>query len=336
MSKTYAVLKNANPGVDIHIAVFLAECAQAAYDEVTSPEAWATAAGFAQVHSFNRRNVQGFWCVQDGVALLAFRGTSNIGQWLRDARFFPGEFPWGRVHVGFRDGVDAVSSDLKAFAKAAAGANSVWVTGHSLGGALAVIAAARLRMMTPTPLSASLYTYGQPRVGLSGFASEFDTQLPQRLVRFINHSDIVPRVPPDPIYHHGGLGKRIVGTGVLELAPAPRALEMEAAPDERSESLQRALSGPAGAAAQPETAAARSIAATGTMLADGDLPSLTPEQFAELQFGLGASPNDGVGRSLGAPSRERAVARAESIPDFSDHAIKEYVRYLTEIEARGG
>ena len=47
------------------------------------------------------------------------------------------------------------------------------------------------------------------------FAERFSVEMPGRLWRFINQSDIVARVPPGPLYRHVGAIKRIVSPGVL-------------------------------------------------------------------------------------------------------------------------
>lgn len=233
-------------GLDLDIAVLLAEASLAAYDEALTPEEWAGSRGFARPVSFNQSNVQGFWTTAPGgVALLAFRGTSNIGQWLRDANFLPASHPWGRVHAGFADGVRDVEAHLQAFDAAAAAAPHFWITGHSLGGALAVIAAARFRMKGLNP---SLYTYGQPRVGLGGFRDTFESELPGRLHRFVNQSDIVPRVPPGLLYRHLDILKRIVRPGSLEagevVEPELVEIEMDPLTEEEFAALQERLRNP--------------------------------------------------------------------------------------------
>lgn len=198
-------------GLDLDVAVFLAEAAAITYSGSISIKAWALANGFGvQCTTFDHDNIQGFWCVAGEVALIAFRGTSNPGQWLRDVRFIPIESEWGRVHAGFKGGIEIAEPDLVAFEKAAVDAKHVWVTGHSLGGALAVMAAAHLKRRG---ISAALYTYGQPRVGLSGFADRFEQELSDKLIRFVNQSDIVPRVPPGIFYRHMGMVKHIVSNG---------------------------------------------------------------------------------------------------------------------------
>jgi len=306
MSDQYNIL--AASQLDLGMAVFLAEAAQAAY--LVAPEQWAKASGFTRIQAFDRGNIQGFWCAAGDVALLSFRGTSNPAQWLRDARFFPVPHPWGRVHVGFIDGIANVETDLAQFDPIACGAKHLWITGHSLGGALALIAAARLKMKG---FSASIYTYGQPRVGLGEFADRFAIELPGRLYRFVNQSDIVTRVPPGLLYQHTGIVKRIVRPGVLESVPGV------AAP---TNAIQDAVNRVAGTTILESV---RAISASGIVqpvLIDADIAPLSEQQFAELQLALGA----------GAPASHLEGVMLEGVlPWFSDHAISEYVRLLKEI-----
>lgn len=200
-----------NEGFHVSAAVWLAEASRDAY-EATTPD-WAKEEGNWRSAYFDRGNIQGYWVASDGIALLAFRGTDNLGQWIRDARILPDVHPWGRVHRGFARGLAEVEVDLEAFDAVAAKARTVWLTGHSLGGALAVLAAVRMMLRG---IETSVMTFGQPRVGLGDFQGRFDTHLPGRLIRVINQSDIVARLPPGLIYRHCGQVKRIVRPGVLE------------------------------------------------------------------------------------------------------------------------
>jgi triacylglycerol lipase len=197
---------------DLASAIFLAEASQAAYPDHLP--VWSSSLESKAL--FNRGNIQGYWVADGEVALLAFRGTDNLRQWLRDARIAPTTHAWGRVHVGFHTGLAEVELDMPAFDAVAAKAKHVWITGHSLGGALAVLAAARLKMKG---IDSRVYTFGQPAMGAFDFAERFDAELPGRLIRFINQSDIVARLPPAlPFlnYEHCGHVKRIVRPGVLE------------------------------------------------------------------------------------------------------------------------
>jgi hypothetical protein len=309
-------------GFDLNIAVFLAQASQAAYADGST---WATANGFTAAKTFNRGNVQGFWCAAGDVALLSFRGTSNPGQWLRDAHFFPVPHPWGRVHQGFKDGVAQVETDLLEFDPVAKKAQHLWITGHSLGGALALIAAARFKMQTPA-LTPNLYTYGQPRVGLVEFADRFAIELPGRLYRFVNQSDIVTRVPPGFLFQHTGILKRIVRPGVLETVL--KAMVSPAVPGAKAVAVESV--GPELASLVTGTAVLQSARAVEkseireATLIEADIPPLTDQQFAELQMALGSA--------AAAPGLQGLGIEAEGLlPWISDHAISAYLRLLTDI-----
>ena len=133
-------------GLDLTIAVFLAEACLEAYSETFSfTKQWIEDRKFKDHETFDAGNTQGFWAVADDVVMLCFRGTSNPGQWIRDARILPAMHPWGLVHRGFKTGVKVVAEHISDFAKLARTKKHVWITGHSLGGALAVMTAANLK-----------------------------------------------------------------------------------------------------------------------------------------------------------------------------------------------
>lgn len=70
------------------------------------------------------------------------------------------------------------------------------VTGHSLGGSLAALIGTCFTAMGPAIQPASaIYTFGQPRIGLYDFCNTYARLLGNKLVRFINKQDLVPRVP---------------------------------------------------------------------------------------------------------------------------------------------
>ncbi|MDC0681716.1 lipase family protein [Sorangium atrum] len=72
---------------------------------------------------------------------------------------------------------------------------ALYITGHSLGGALAVLMAATLRW----PLSEKLrgiYTYGQPMVGDKRTAERYQPKFGHKLYRHIYGVDVIPRLPP--------------------------------------------------------------------------------------------------------------------------------------------
>ena len=110
----------------------------------------------------------------------------------------------GNVHRGFLEALNQVwpgptgmTSYLLSNLAGPAGMRKVWFTGHSLGAALATLAAAQY-----TAGPRSLYTFASPRVGDAAFAAGFP--LP-RAPRFVHCNDLVPRLPPpDMGFKHAG------------------------------------------------------------------------------------------------------------------------------------
>ena len=123
--------------------------------------------------------------------IIAFRGTepkqmSDVKADL-NALQTKGFLNKGDVHSGFRGEVDKVWDTLKPLVLQK-GSTTVYVTGHSLGGAMATICSKRLQDIKPNVV---LYTYGSPRVGDRRWVKTL--QVPH--YRYQNNNDVVCRVP---------------------------------------------------------------------------------------------------------------------------------------------
>ncbi len=134
------------------------------------------------------------------VVITAFRGTelkssSVLHEINTDLNTKPVPFELGgRVHKGFLKGLEEIwggSGGLKIFLQNLIDENPdrpLWITGHSLGGALAALSFARI------PEAKGLYLYGAPRVGDKDFLALFEGR---SVWRIENALDPVPLVPPD-------------------------------------------------------------------------------------------------------------------------------------------
>lgn len=143
---------------------------------------------------------EGFITNDEQKIILAFRGTSATQDWLTDAMSI--QKTWtstkkiGKVHSGFYKSLNSVWSEIMEHLQALRTKNQpIWITGHSLGGALAALAFATLRLQEPKYEVAGAYTFGQPRVGNDDFTQAFDADAKHRLFRLVNNNDIVPRLP---------------------------------------------------------------------------------------------------------------------------------------------
>ena len=132
------------------------------------------------------------------LVLLSFRGTEKkISDWITDLTLTShdsGPGGYGKVHRGFYKGFDVVRSQVvELLIGAKADRKRLWITGHSLGAALAAIAGAELFEQFP---ATGFYTYGQPKLGRDLLDRFYREKFPGQYIRFRNNDDIVTRIPP--------------------------------------------------------------------------------------------------------------------------------------------
>lgn len=151
----------------------------------------------------------------DGTTLVAFRGTQPDGtaDLLTDANALL--TPWresgGLVHAGFAAAMRSVLPDLRHWLELEPGASGkLLLTGHSLGAALATLAATVLQPKL-------LVTLGSPRVGDRAFAATVTSEL----VRIVDCCDAVTDLPPAILYCHVGPTTYVTHDGKQVAEPSP-------------------------------------------------------------------------------------------------------------------
>lgn len=187
-------------------AYWMGEFANLAYEE---PDKFKTAVqqwDFTATEYFDIKNTQAYIATNKDTMIICFRGTElKLADWMTDLDIDLVGGPAGRVHEGFQDGLSCVWKEMMQFIKSERKNKSLWLTGHSLGAALATLATARLRLNKDEPVN-GLYTFGQPRTGDREFAQKFDQDFGQQTFRYVNNNDIVPRVPFRSMkYSHVGM-----------------------------------------------------------------------------------------------------------------------------------
>jgi len=130
---------------------------------------------------------------EDGYAVLAFRGTevSKREDVKIDIEAMKVSVLDGRVHAGFRIAYDSVAKDIEASLLKIKD-TPLYITGHSLGAALATVATQRLEHNPRfREVIAACYTFGSPRVG----DNHYDLEFKSPIYRVVNSTDIVTIIP---------------------------------------------------------------------------------------------------------------------------------------------
>lgn len=193
---------------DLANAWWLAEAATLVYADEDFVRSRFAQAGLPEVRYFAGESTDCFVAGNDRIVILAFRGTeSRIRPDSEDSRniwadvktdldALPVDSVQGtKVHKGFQRALDEVWPDLFShLTQVHRSSQTLWMTGHSLGAALATLAAERYRNVQ------GLYTFGSPRVGDKRFREHFSV----RAYRLVHNNDIVTELPLPGLYFHVG------------------------------------------------------------------------------------------------------------------------------------
>lgn len=176
------------------------------------------AEGFGNVLPLDHWGMQGVCFANEERAYVVFRGTASFADWCVDGLCFPG--PRTGQHYGFGRGWRALREDVMDWLQLLNQPHlPLFLTGHSLGGALAHVAGFDLaRQGRPI---AHIVTFGAPKFAYLGTGKLYNTQtanlagetLGTITLNVVNERDLVARVPPRwigyrdvgrPIQNEGG------------------------------------------------------------------------------------------------------------------------------------
>lgn len=223
-----------------------------------------TRLGFKNIRLYGwdlKGSTQAFVARRGDLVVVSFRGTQERDDVLTDLKALDPEsdanltgsrvadfthYQGAQIHRGFRDGLSELwSPPTRSRAGrrlAAVGQRALlnllryeasrqdkpdtkfFITGHSLGGALAILAAASTAVQKATPTSSStmldrvagVVTFGAPKVGNSSFVRAYDAQLAPVTLPVQHYNDLVRDLPFGKDYEHVAEGRTV------RLAPANR------------------------------------------------------------------------------------------------------------------
>jgi triacylglycerol lipase len=167
--------------------LLFAQLAEITYEDPATSQTKFAALGYDVVKFFNEDGAQGYLLNSECGYVLSFRGTqiTELSDLFADLEAGKRtELSGGRVHHGFQKELDKLWLQIES---AIANIDKLYVTGHSLGAAMATIAANRIKSKV-----IALVTFGSPRVG----TSEFVSNCTFTHYRVQNNCDDVTKVPP--------------------------------------------------------------------------------------------------------------------------------------------
>ena len=145
----------------------------------------------------------GFVATTADIIYVVFRGTQTISEWITNATFPQVDYDFvddgGKTYRGFTKIYQTINEAVITTVNnliASGIYSTLYVTGHSLGGALAVLAAPELR--DRTSLTPIMYNFAAPRVGDPSFSQRY-SELVKNSWRTVNSNDLVPTLPPTTV-----------------------------------------------------------------------------------------------------------------------------------------
>ena len=156
-----------------------------------------------KVAVFDNRGTEAFMAWTDEFVVLSFRGTDSLTDWATNINVSFAPIGIGHAHEGFVAALAKVWSPVSLKLRDIYIGQPIWLTGHSLGAALATLALVRL---ADSYNIGGLYTFGSPRVLSTAMAGDIETVFGNVIHRYVNNNDCVPRIPLKRLHGYGHVG----------------------------------------------------------------------------------------------------------------------------------
>lgn len=144
----------------------------------------------------------GFIARRANDVFIVFRGTKTAKEWIKNFNMGLTDYlvsDYGEVHDGFLQTYSFARDSIIEGLKVLEEKTRVFVTGHSLGAALATLAAPDIENNMVRKIN-GIYTFGSPRVGNAKFSISYNKEFGKKSFRIANSSDLVTSIPlPVPL-----------------------------------------------------------------------------------------------------------------------------------------
>ena len=194
-------------GFDKGLALFLADCCLQAYNQFNYRQTFNIPEGYTLVHSIlaapaKTLDSYGFIMESKHNIIIAFRGSRSNPDWIANAAILQTYFPYTRIKIKTHSGFAAIYSTCRQQIMNALNtldsSKQLFITGHSLGGALAVLCTLDTAVNTAYK-DPVMYSFGSPRIGNPKFVQVYN-EIIDNSVRIVNTNDIVSLLPPTVVH----------------------------------------------------------------------------------------------------------------------------------------
>jgi len=193
-------------------ALSLAVACELAYENKREIFATVKTWGFTPLDFISRKkgrdiDTQCYIMANSNDVVVVFRGSEKTPDWFTNFQAMqnPGPLKKTGAHEGFQDALFPAVIALTRHIDTQTN-KRIWVTGHSLGGALSSLYAG---MLFENGLDVyGIYTFASPRPGNAAFEQQLNKRVLGPHYRIVNDGDIVPHLPPEPFFSHPG--RRII------------------------------------------------------------------------------------------------------------------------------
>lgn len=152
--------------------------------------------GFSLITQFGvKDSISGYICANSQIAVLVFKGTSTKHEAVIDIQWWHTKQNHLKFAYGFYNAYQTLFPAFSDFLKS--NKLPLFITGHSLGGAMAIVAAMN-------EVCEACYTFGSPRV-----SEGFGLDKSKSIFRVVHSDDVVPCFPPFIFGYWGSIGKMV-------------------------------------------------------------------------------------------------------------------------------
>jgi predicted lipase len=147
------------------------------------------------IHTKTTGLVFGIYMKTKKEAFIVFKGTSTLENVISDLDIIQVDDNYnipGKFHKGFHDLILKNETAEKIYDTIPMSVRKIYVTGHSLGAALATVFYAFIKKCT---IESELITFGSPKVGDLEFAEYINHSSPDSCKRYVNGCDVIAKIP---------------------------------------------------------------------------------------------------------------------------------------------